>query len=79
MQIYLLIPGCEHFAKKRQLRRVEQHLNGVYITTGRKQVDKMLVKGLLEASDDEKSVKSVKIAADSGKEDKDKEEGQNGA
>ncbi|CAL2044459.1 unnamed protein product [Caenorhabditis brenneri] len=68
----LIYMCCEHFAKKRQLRRVEQHLNGVYITSGRKLVDKELVKGLLEASDDEKSVKSVK-AANEEKEEKDKD------
>ncbi|CAI5451098.1 unnamed protein product [Caenorhabditis angaria] len=55
----LIYMCCEHFAKKRQLRRVEQHLNGVLV--GGKGVDKELVKGLLEASDDEKSVKSAKL------------------
>ncbi|UMM32380.1 hypothetical protein L5515_006197 [Caenorhabditis briggsae] len=69
----LIYMCCEHFAKKRQLRRVEQHLNGVYITSGRKAVDKELVKGLLEASDDEKSVKSVKTVEGEEKEEKDKE------
>ena len=52
-------------------------MNGVYITSGRKAVDKELVKGLLEASDDEKSVKSVKTNNEE-KEEKDKDGGQNG-
>ncbi|CAB3397107.1 unnamed protein product [Caenorhabditis bovis] len=50
---------CEHFAKKRQLKRVEDHLNGVYVTSGKKTIDKDVIKGLLEA--EAESVKSVKV------------------